>query len=240
MKHSFTRFLKIVLFWVIALLCVPNVKLHAQEHAGIKGTVVDEQQVPLGGVSVKLKKSGSFDSTGTVTNVKGMFSFEGLTPDVTYSLTFTHVGYELQSKSVHVKQNESSSVLIRLISGSSGLDEVVIVGYGSQKKVNLTGAVSQVSGEVLSDRPMPSISRGLQGVIPNLNITMSDGKPTRSPAFNIRGVTSIGTGGSALVLIDGVAGDPNLLNPNDVESVTVLKDAASAAVYGARGSFGVV
>jgi TonB-dependent SusC/RagA subfamily outer membrane receptor len=120
------------------------------------------------------------------------------------------------------------------------MDQVVVVGYGTQRKVNLTGAVSQVSGAVLSDRPMPSVSRGLEGVIPNLNITMTDGKPTRSPAFNVRGVTSIGTGGQALVLIDGVPGDPNLLNPNDIENISVLKDAASAAIYGARGSFGVV
>lgn len=240
MKHSFTRFLKIVLFWIIALLCAPNEKLWAQDNAGIKGTVVDNQQVPLAGVSVKLQKAGAVDSTGTVTNEKGMFAFQGLIPGTSYNLTFSHIGFELQHRSIQVKQNESNSILVRLKEGSSGLDEVVIVGYGSQKKVNLTGAVDQVSGEVLSDRPMPTISRGLEGVIPNLNIAMTDGKPTRSPSFNIRGVTSIGTGGSALVLIDGVAGDPNLLNPNDVQSITVLKDAASAAVYGARGSFGVV
>jgi TonB-linked SusC/RagA family outer membrane protein len=240
MKHSFTRFLKIALFWLIALLCAPSHTLWAQDHAGIKGTVVDEQQIPLAGVSVKLQKAGTVDSTGTATDQKGMFVFDGLTPGATYNLTFSHIGFDKQQRSIHVKENETNTILVRLKEGSSGLDEVVIVGYGSQKKVNLTGAVDQVSGEVLSDRPMPTISRGLQGVIPNLNIVMTDGKPTRSPSFNIRGVTSIGTGGSALVLIDGVAGDPNLLNPNDVQSVTVLKDAASAAVYGARGSFGVV
>jgi TonB-dependent SusC/RagA subfamily outer membrane receptor len=87
---------------------------------------------------------------------------------------------------------------------------------------------------------MPNVTRGLQGVIPNLNIYMTDGKPTRSSSYNVRGATSIGAGGNALVLIDGVPGDPDLLNPNDIESVTVLKDASSAAIYGARGSFGVV
>ncbi len=95
-----------------------------------------------------------------------MFVFEGLTPGATYNLTFTHIGYEVQQRNIHVKQKETNSILIRLKAGSSGLDEIVVVGYGSQKKINLTGAVDQVGGEVLSDRPMPNISRGLQGLFP--------------------------------------------------------------------------
>jgi TonB-linked SusC/RagA family outer membrane protein len=93
---------------------------------------------------------------------------------------------------------------------------------------------------MLQNRPAPNLSRGLQGVAPNLNIRMYDGNPMRSPEYNIRGMTSIGAGGNALVLIDGVEGDPSRLNPNDVESISVLKDAASVAIYGARGAFGVV
>ena len=115
-----------------------------------------------------------------------------------------------------------------------------MVGYGVQKKANLTGAVDQISGELLQSRPVPNLTQGIQGMIPNLNIKMMDGKPTQSPSYNIRGTTSIGQGGSALILVDGFEGDPSLLNPNDIESVSVLKDAASAAIYGARGAFGVV
>src|SRR5690606_38707880 len=89
-------------------------------------------------------------------------------------------------------------------------------------------------------RPLPNLTQGLQGVLPNVNIRMLDGKPNASPSINIRGTTSIGSGGSALILIDGVEGDPTMLNPNDIESISVLKDAASAAIYGARGAFGVV
>jgi TonB-dependent SusC/RagA subfamily outer membrane receptor len=100
--------------------------------------------------------------------------------------------------------------------------------------------VSQVTSEVLDNRSLPNLTQGLQGQIPNLNITMLDGKPTQSPSYNVRGTTSIGQGGNALVLIDGVEGDPSLINPNDVASVTVLKDAASSAIYGARAAFGVV
>jgi TonB-dependent SusC/RagA subfamily outer membrane receptor len=121
-----------------------------------------------------------------------------------------------------------------------GLEEVIVVGYGTQKKLNLTAAVDQVTSETLDNRPIPNLTQGLQGVMPNLNIKLLDGKPTAAPSFNIRGTTSIGQGGSALVLIDGVEGDPSLLNPNDIASISMLKDAASASIYGARGAFGVV
>jgi TonB-linked SusC/RagA family outer membrane protein len=123
---------------------------------------------------------------------------------------------------------------------SKSLEEVVVVAYGTQKKVNMTGAVDQVSAKVLNNRAIPNLSQGLQGVIPNLNITLEDGKPIQSPTYNIRGMTSVGQGGSALILIDGVEGDPRMINPRDVASITILKDAASAAIYGARGAFGVV
>ena len=120
------------------------------------------------------------------------------------------------------------------------LSELVVVGYGTQNKLNLTAAVDQVDGDVLKNRPMTNVSQGLQGVLPNLNIRLQDGKPNQAPSFNIRGTTSIGQGGSALVLIDGVEGDPSMLNPNDIASISLLKDAAAASIYGARGVFGVV
>src|SRR5690606_6420986 len=129
---------------------------------------------------------------------------------------------------------------ISLHADNQSLDEVVVVGYGTQRKVNLTGAVESVGSEVFENRSTSNTTQALQGAIPNLNISLEDGKPTRSASFNVRGRTSIGQGGSALILIDGVEGDPSFLNPNDIESVSVLKDAASAAIYGARGSFGVV
>jgi TonB-dependent SusC/RagA subfamily outer membrane receptor len=119
------------------------------------------------------------------------------------------------------------------------LNEVVVVGFGTQKKSNLTGAVSQVKmDEVLGDRPVTTVASALQGAVPGLNITNSS-TPGTAAAFNIRGVTSI-NGGGALVLIDNAEGDINMLTPEDVESVSVLKDAASTAIYGARAAFGVV
>lgn len=241
MKHFLTKVLSPATIGLMTLLWLPFYQGYAQQGtASITGTVVTEKQEPLPGVNVRLEQAGTGTTSGTATNEKGMFVFNGLTAGAAYNLTFTYVGFEPLTRSINVKAGENNSILVRLKEANSGLNEIVVVGYGSQKKVNLTGAVTQVDGEVLSDRPMPNISRGLQGIVPNLNIVMTDGKPIRSPAYNIRGNTSIGTGGQALVLIDGVAGDPNLLNPSDVESISVLKDAASAAIYGARGSFGVV
>lgn len=116
----------------------------------------------------------------------------------------------------------------------------MVVGYGTQKKANLTGAVDQVGSETFEGRSNANLTQMLQGQIPNLNLKFKDGRPNSSPSYNIRGTTSIGQGGSALILIDGVEGDPALLNPNDIESVSVLKDAASSAIYGSRAPYGVV
>lgn len=123
---------------------------------------------------------------------------------------------------------------------SMSLDALVFVGYGTQKKANVLGAVSQVSSEEIKDRPVSNLGKALQGAIPNLNITYGSGLPGQETGLNIRGVASINGSGAPLVLIDGVEGSIDRINPNDVESVSVLKDAASAAIYGARAGFGVI
>lgn len=201
----------------------------------ITGTVMDMsgQTLPGAGVQiVELKQSVSCGPDGrfTLTVAPG-----------TYTLRATYVAFEPHTKkNVVVTEGKSTAVSFIMKELPGELNEVVVVGYGTQKKVNLTGAVSQVSSQVLENRPSPSLTRLLQGTIPNLNLKMVDGSPTRKATYNVRGATSIGAGGSALVLIDGAEGDPSLINPNDVESVTVLKDASSAAIYGSRAAFGVV
>lgn len=197
----------------------------------VTGIVLDDSGQSLPGVSVLLKQGNA--SQGTTTDANGRFA---LTVPQAATLIFSFIG--MATKEAAVPDAGEMSVVLQ--ADITTLEEVVVVGYGTQKKINLTGAVDQVGSEVLENRPLTNLTRGLQGVIPNLNIRMTDGKPTRGAEYNVRGATSIGAGGSALVLIDGVPGDPNLVNPNDVESVSVLKDAASAAIYGARGSFGVV
>src|SRR5690606_26502975 len=120
------------------------------------------------------------------------------------------------------------------------LNEVVVVGYGTQKKVNLTGAVSVVSSDQLASRSAADVSQLLQGTVPNMHVSFSSGRRGQGGNFNICGVNSISADAVPLVIIDGIEGDINRVNPNDVESVTVLKDASSAAVYGARASYGVI
>lgn len=130
---------------------------------------------------------------------------------------------------------------VSLMESSVSLDDVVVVGYGVQKKVNVTGAVSMVKGDELENRPVANVSAGLQGLLPGVSITSSSGQPGAVPSITIRGVSTINSSTAPLILIDGVSGgDLNLLNPNDVESVSVLKDAASAAIYGARAANGVI
>jgi len=224
-------------FFVLSI----HAALLAQQRNIVKGYVKTETGQPLRGVSVQAKNTQTNFTAGTQTDSAGFFVFENLSEGGPYTFTFGNVGYEpqtLNGYTVHPDANISIIIKLKAVSGS--LQDIIVVGYGTQKRTNLTGAVAQVGGEVLENRTLPNISQGLVGTIPNLNITLGDGKPIQSPIFNIRGNTSIGEGGNALVLIDGVQGDASLVNPNDVESITVLKDQASSTIYGARAAFGVV
>jgi TonB-linked SusC/RagA family outer membrane protein len=205
----------------------------------LKGKVTNEKGEPLSGVTVVFENKTAKLNSQTQTDAGGAFVLNSVKVQPSYSLSFSYIGYV--TKVVEKSASTSNIFLdIKLDPTKSLSNEIVVVGYSTQKKVNLTGAVDQVSGEVFENRSIPNLAQGLQGFVPNLNLTMGDGKPTQSPTFNIRGNTSIGQGGNALVLIDGVEGDASLINPNDVANVTVLKDAASASIYGARGAFGVV
>ena len=195
----------------------------------LTGSIVDESGIPVIGANIVEKGT----TNGTVTDIDGNFSIQVGANSV---LSVSYIGYV--SQEIRVEGNKTLNVVLK--EDSQSLDEVVVVGYGTQKKVNLTGAVEQVTSEVFDNRSVANATQALQGSIPNLNLQITDGKPTRTASFNVRGTTSIGQGGNALVLIDGVEGDPSMLNPNDIASVSVLKDAASAAIYGARGTFGVV
>jgi TonB-linked SusC/RagA family outer membrane protein len=196
----------------------------------VSGKIMNAANQPLARVAVLEKGTAN----GTNTADDGSFSLNIASDQAILVVSF--VGYRLQE----VRVGGRASININLVEEAKELNDVVVVGYGTQKKSNLTGAVDMVTADALENRSMTNLNQGLQGVLPNLNIKLLDGKPNQAPRFNIRGTTSIGQGGSALVLIDGVEGDPSVINPNDVESVSILKDAASASIYGARGAFGVV
>ena len=197
----------------------------------ITGTVNDSHELPLAGVAVTLEGD---NTRGTVSGNNGSFTIT--VPDADAVLSFTYLGYISKKVSVPVSQN---SLEVFLAEDAVRMEDVVVVGYGTQKKVNLTGAITTVDDTQLANRSAPSVAHMLQGAVPGLTISTSSGRPGNSADLNIRGITSI-NGGSPLVLIDGAEGDLMKLNPNDVASISVIKDASAAAIYGARAAYGVV
>lgn len=207
------------------------VSLQVRTKIQISGVVTDPAGEPLIGATVLEKASGN----GTVTNVDGSFS---LAVPADAVLSVSYMGYKTQETTV----NGRTVLKIVLEENSEVLEEVVVVGYGVQRKINLSGSVDQIQAEQLEARPITNISKGLQGMVPNLNIDFTSGEPGQAAKINIRGEASI-NGGSPLILIDGVAADAEELNrllPEDIETLSVLKDASSAAIYGARAAFGVI
>lgn len=205
-----------------------NIVAVTQQHENCTGIVKDTSGESIIGASVVVKGS----TNGTITGIDGDFSLGNVKKGDTIVISF--VGYQ----PVEIVWN-GTALNVTLKDDTKVLDEVVVVGFGTQKKENLTGSVSQVKmEEVLGDRPVINAAAALQGAMPGLMVGGGSG-PGQDKSFNIRGTLSI-NGGSPLVLIDNVEGDINMLNPEDIESVSVLKDAASSAIYGARAAGGVI
>jgi TonB-dependent SusC/RagA subfamily outer membrane receptor len=232
------RMYKLLLVWAFATLLIPS-QLFAQ--TVIKGTIRSSvDQMPLEGVSVVIKGT----KIGTQSNVSGQFSITAKNGD---GLEISFIGYSSQLISI---TTATASLDVKLTPLKKELDEVIVVGYGTQKKANITGSVSTIKmDDLLGSRPVSSTGALLQGAIPGLQVTTGSGQPGASTNFNIRGGTDFGTSatssintGSPFILLDNVPfnGALNLIDPNDIESITVLKDAGSAAIYGARSAFGVV
>ncbi len=206
----------------------------AQNNIVVTGKVSDSKGLSIPGVSVTIQGT----KIGTTTDFDGIYTLRNVNPNA--ALVFTFVGMETYT--VKVANQKNINAIMK--ETTSTLSEVVVVGFGTQKKSNLTGAVSQVKMEdVLGNRAVSSTAAALQGAVPGLVVTTSP-VPGGNATFNIRGTTSItqvnGVSAGPLVLIDNAEGDINMLNPQDIESVSVLKDAASTAIYGAKASFGVV
>lgn len=200
------------------------------QNRSISGKVFDTNEEPLIGVTVTIENT----TIGAITDIDGAFTLQ--VPEGKVVLNVSYVGFVPQKVTVASGQ---SNVTVRLSEEAVLLNEVVVVGYGKQKKVNLTGAVASVGGEELENRVTKSLSSMLQGTVAGLNVTTSSGVPGSSASINVRGITSIHES-EPLVLIDGAVGDIDRVNPNDVESISVIKDASAAAIYGARAAFGVI
>lgn len=209
----------------------PNSLIHSaitQQDGVCKGAVKDNQGESVIGASVVVKGS----TNGTITDLDGHFTLNNVKRGDVIQISF--IGYVSQEV---VWQGIPLDITMK--EDSQTLEEVVVVGFGSQKKANLTGSVSQVKmDDVLGERPVTNVKNALQGSMPGLMVS-GGASPGEAKSFNIRGTVSI-NGMNPLVLIDNVEGDIDLLNPEDIESVTVLKDAASSAIYGARAAAGVI
>jgi TonB-linked SusC/RagA family outer membrane protein len=198
----------------------------------VTGRVLDEQKQPLPGVNISIAGT----TVGTVTDVNGNYKLTVPDAYAGRSLTFSFIGYTSQEVAIAGK----TQINVSLVLSSKNLNEVVVVGYGTQSKVTLTGAVSQVSSKSIENKPVLNTLQALQGEAPNLIIQQSSLNPGSNVTINIRGVGTLGNN-DPLVVIDGIiGGNINTLNPNDIASVSVLKDAGSAAIYGSRAANGVL
>ena len=217
---------------VIIVMLMLSASLKAQ-NVSLSGTITDAtDNSPLIGATIRVKGTNS----GTVSNIDGEFNINANYGDI---LVCSYIGYLTEEIEI---TNEVNNIRISLAPDLTSIDEVVVVGFGTQKRINVSGAADQLDSKEIASRPISSISQGLQGAVPNLNIDYYGGEPGAAAKINIRGLASINEG-EPLILIDGVPSDAlelNRLAPEDVDNISVLKDAASAAIYGARAAFGVI
>ena len=219
---------------IFFLMLWSSIFMYAQ-HLSITGKVTDKQGEPIIGASVLVKGT----SNGVITDLDGVFNLKDVPSDGTLSVSY--IGY----KDVEVKVNASQkSYSVTLEEDNQMLDEVVVVGFGTQRRANLTEAVATVDTKSLESRPVTNLGQSLQGTVPGLNLSVGGygGQLGQTMDVNIRGTGTISTGSTAstLVLIDGIEGNMNNLNPDDIESISVLKDAAASSIYGSRAAFGVI
>lgn len=228
---------------MLSILMIGWGVLNAQNQRTVTGTVQDVNGEPLIGVSIMVKGT----TTGVVSDIDGNYSIGVTSGDDL--LVFTYIGFSDQE----IMVGNQTRIDVILEEDTQVLDEVVVVGFGTQKKVNLTGAVTSVGSEVFENRPVSNVGKALQGVVPNLNINISNGGPNTAPSFNVRGGTSMAynsnsnkyeiQNGAPLILVDGIEMSPTLLNqmnPNDIESMSVIMDASASAIYGTKAAFGVI
>lgn len=239
MANYQTRFSMMLFFATVcggAAFALPSANLKTaavQQVVQCSGVVKDALGEPIIGASIKIKGS----SNGTITNINGEFQLSDLNRGAV--LVVSYIGYQTQE----VIWNGGNLDIV-LMDDSHAINEVVVVGYGTQKKVNLTGSVSTVDTKALQARPVQNLAQALQGAVPGLNIDVNNagGQLNGKLSMSIRGSGTIGEGSysSPLVLIDGTECDFYSVAPSDIESISVLKDAASSAIYGSRAAFGVI
>ncbi len=231
--HSISNIPKRHRKWLFSFLlfllfqCTGSLVVAQSKQVG--GVVTDSTGAPVENATITIKGT----TRGTTSNTAGRYSLAAEAKDV---LVFSYTGYTGKEETVGPR----STINVVLTSFSQEMDAVVVVGYGTQRKINLSGSVAVVSGKELINRPVPNVTSALQGVLPGVTVLRGNGQPgSEGYGIRIRGFTSANAA-NALVLVDGVEQDINLLDPNDVESISVLKDASASAIYGARAAAGVI
>jgi TonB-linked SusC/RagA family outer membrane protein len=206
-----------------------TMEIIAQQQRTVSGTVTDSRQQPLPGVTVIVKGT----TTGTITNFNGLYSIPNV-PE-TATLVFSFVGMRMQE----VVVGNQTSINVTLEDETFGIEEVVAIGYGTARRSDLTGAVASVQGESLQKRSTQQLSTAMQGQMAGVQVTRNSGAPGASATVRIRGITTL-SNNDPLVIVDGVPSSLNDVIAADVETMTVLKDAASASIYGSRAAAGVI
>lgn len=216
-----------ILFYVLFLMIAPFM-VFGQSRM-ITGTVKDDANQSVPGVSVLIKGT----NTGTVTDINGRFSIEVNSGDV---LRFSYIGFKTQE----IQVADQSLIDVKLVIDAIGLEEVVAIGYGTVKKADVTSAVSTVKSEDFIKGAVKDAAQLVQGKVAGLTVTLPTGDPTKGAEIMLRGVSSLNGGTSPLVLIDGIPGNLETIAPEDIESIDVLKDGSATAIYGTRGTNGVI
>lgn len=228
-KNQNHLFFSMVLLLFVFVSSSFMTKAYAQE-TEISGKVIDSEGLPLPGTSITIKSNSTY---GVQTDFDGNYSIE--VPNDGVTLVFSFIGFVSQEITVDGK----SILNVTLLEDEQSLDEIVLVGYGSQKKEEITAAISSVNIKEISKIPTPDVAASLQGQVAGVNVSAASGAPGSEPVIRIRGLGTIGNN-NPLVVIDGVPGDLSYINPADIESISVLKDASAATIYGSRASNGVI
>ena len=200
-----------------------------QQSKQVKGTVVDKNGEPIIGANVVVKGT----TNGTITDIDGNFTIEATTGS---TLTISFIGYLNQD----VKVGNQKSLTVRMNEDTQNLDEVVVVGYGTQKKGEIASAITSIKSEKFVKTPTTDAAQLIKGQVPGLSITTPDANPTSTSEISLRGITTLKASSSPLILIDGIPGDLNTVSPDDIQQIDVLKDGSAAAIYGTRGTNGVI
>ncbi len=247
--------------WGFCIMMLVQLGLFAQNTVTVTGIVQNDKGTPLAGATVQVKKEKTRFVAATTSNDKGVFSFANLSAGGPFTFTVSYIGYETQKTGNYTfKDGDKISLVVDLKTASGAMSDVVVVGYGTRKKSDVTGAIASVKADDIKQQIVTSFDQALAGKMPGVQVMQTTGAPGGNVSIRIRGTASIAAGNNPLFVIDGIpmtqdVGANSLPNPNsyqqplnplatidmnDIESIDVLKDAASAAIYGSRGSTGVV